>query len=81
VRGTAEAEGFQQMTQRCCVFAENIFEDEFLKFGVVNSNRTSTDFKPIEDEIVMEATNLERISVNELQIFRMRLSERVMCRL
>ena len=78
VRGTTKAQSLQQMTQCRRVFAQNIFENELLKFGVVDSNRSSANFEPVEDEVVMKAANLERIGVDELQVVRMRLSEGVM---
>ncbi len=80
VRGTATAQGLQQMTQRCRVFTQNIFKDELLELGIMDSNRSSADFEPVKDKVVMQATDLERLGVDELQVVRMRLSEGVMGR-
>jgi len=68
------------MTQRCRVFTQNIFKDELLELGIMDSNRSSADFEPVKDKVVMQATDLERLGVDELQVVRMRLSEGVMGR-
>ncbi len=74
---TAGLERVQQVREGRRVFAQNFFEDELLQLRIVDSDRSAADLKTVEDDVVVEAADFERIGVDEVKVFRVRLSERV----
>lgn len=78
---TAAGQGLEQVTQVGRVLAEDVTEDVELKLGIVDSNRSATDLEAVEHQVVVEAADLERVGVNEVDVVGMGLSERVMGRL
>ncbi len=74
---TAGLECVQQVREGRRIFAQNVFEDELLQLRIVDSDRSAADLKTVEDDVVVEAADFERIGVDEVKVFRVRLSERV----
>lgn len=74
---TAGLERVQQVREGRRVFAQNVFENELLQLRIVDSDRSAADLKTVEDDVVVEAADFERIGVDEVKVFRVRLSERV----
>ena len=78
VRGAAAGQRVEQMTEVGCVLAEDIAKDVQLKLGIVDSNRPAADFEPVEHEVVVKATDFERVGIHEVDIVGVRLRERMM---
>ena len=74
---TAGLERVQQVREGRRIFAQNVFENELLQLRIVDSDRSAADLKTVEDDVVVEAADFERIGVDEVKVFRVRLSERV----
>jgi hypothetical protein len=81
VRRTPAGQSLEQVAQVGCVFSEDLLQDKLLKVGVVYTDRTAADFESVQNKVIVKAADFERIAVNEVDVIRVRLSERVMGRL